>query len=176
MKNWPALAPLALLALLVIVGAFLLLRGGERETLTAGMIGRPAPAYALEALGGGEPVRSQAREGRPYVINLFASWCAPCRAEHPQLTALQAGGVEIVGVAYKDRPENAARFLNELGNPYSAVALDRNGRFGLQLGLAGVPETFVIGEDGRVLAVHRGPLTPEAVERVILPAWRRGAS
>ncbi len=172
MNRWAAFAPLIALGVLVLVGAFLLLRGGERETFSAGLIGRPAPAYALEALGGGEPVTGQARAGRAYVINLFASWCGPCRAEHPQLMALQARGVEIVGVAYKDRPENAARFLNELGNPFSAVALDPDGRFGLELGLAGVPETFVIGADGNVRAVHRGPLTEREVREIIEPALR----
>lgn len=170
MKRWSAFAPLIALGVLVLVGAFLLLRGGERETFSAGLIGRPAPAYALEALGGGEPVTGQERAGRAYVINLFASWCGPCRAEHPQLMALQARGVEIVGVAYKDRPENAARFLNDLGNPFSAVALDPDGRFGLELGLAGVPETFVIGADGNVRAVHRGPLTEREVREIIEPA------
>lgn len=170
MNRWAAFAPLIVLGVLVIVSALLLLRGGERETFSAGMIGRPAPAYVLEALGGGEPVTAASRAGRPYVINLFASWCAPCRVEHPQLMALQQRGVQIVGVAYKDRPENTARFLNELGNPFAAVALDPQGRFGLELGVAGVPETFVIGPDGAVRAVHRGPLTESVVRDVIAPA------
>lgn len=174
MTRWLTYAPLAALVLLVIVGATLLLRGGERETISDGLLGRPAPGYELQSLGGGEPVRAADRAGRPYVINLFASWCAPCRVEHPHLRALQGAGVDIVGIAYKDRPEDTALFLNELGNPYSAVALDPGGRFGLELGLAGVPETFVIGADGRILAVHRGALTPEVVERVIMPAWREG--
>lgn len=172
MMRW---APLAALALLVLVGGFLLLRGGERETISEGLMGRPAPAYALEALGGGDQVSNAAMAGRPYVINLFASWCGPCEAEHPLLIGLQQRGVEIVGVAYKDRPENAARFLARLGNPYRAIGLDPVGRFGLELGLVGVPETFVIGADGRVLAVHRGPLTLDVVDQVIMPALERGA-
>jgi cytochrome c biogenesis protein CcmG/thiol:disulfide interchange protein DsbE len=167
-----ALAPVIALAVLVAIAAFLLMRGGERETVSAGMIGRPAPTYALARLDGGELLTSDAMAGRAHVVNLFASWCTPCRAEHPQLMALQAGGVEIIGVAYKDRPEAAARFLVELGDPYSVVALDPEGRFGLELGMAGVPETFVIGADGTVQAVHRGPLTPEVIEETILPALR----
>lgn len=167
--------PLAFLAVLVLVGGFLLLRGGERETISDGLIGRPAPAFVLEALGGGEQVTHASHAGRAYVINLFASWCGPCEVEHPLLIGLQQRGVEIVGVAYKDRPEAAARFLARLGNPYSAVALDPVGRFGLELGLVGVPETFVIGADGRILAVHRGPLTLDVVERVIAPALEQGA-
>jgi cytochrome c biogenesis protein CcmG/thiol:disulfide interchange protein DsbE len=170
MNRWAAFAPLIVLGVLVLVSAFLLLRGGERETFSAGALGRQAPAYALEALGGGDPVTGEARAGRAYVINLFASWCGPCRAEHPQLMALQARGVQIVGVAYKDKPEDAARFLNELGNPFAAVALDPDGRFGLDLGVAGVPETFVIGPDGAMRAVHRGPLTERDVRDVIAPA------
>jgi cytochrome c biogenesis protein CcmG/thiol:disulfide interchange protein DsbE len=86
--------------------------------------------------------------------------------------ALQAGGVQILGVAYKDRPEAASRFLSELGDPFSEVGLDPEGRFGLELGLTGVPETFVIGADGEIKAVHRGPLTQEVVERTIIPALR----
>lgn len=168
-----AFAPLAALALLVAIAAFLLTREGERQTISSGLIGRPAPAYSMERLGGGAPLSNADLQGRPHVVNVFASWCTPCRAEHPQLMTLQAGGVEIVGVAYKDRPEAAAAFLDELGNPFSVVGLDPEGRFGLDLGLVGVPETFVIGPDGEVRAVHRGPLTPEVVEDTILPALQR---
>ncbi len=172
MKRLASFAPLVVLGVLVAVSAFLLLRGGERETFSSGLIGRPAPAYVLDALGGGEPVTAQSREGRAYVVNLFASWCTPCRAEHPALMDMQRRGVEIVGVAYKDKPENTARFLNELGNPFRTVALDPDGRFGLELGLTGVPETFVIGPDGTVRAVHRGPLSDRDVRDVIEPALR----
>lgn len=165
-----AIIPLVALVALVGVAIFLLTREGERNTISQGLIGRPAPTFALTRLEGGELLTSDAMRGRPYVINMFASWCTPCRAEHPQLMALQASGVEIVGVAYKDRPEASARFLTDLGNPYSAVAMDPEGRFGLELGLVGVPETFVIGADGTIRAVYRGPLTGEAIEETIRPA------
>jgi cytochrome c biogenesis protein CcmG/thiol:disulfide interchange protein DsbE len=170
MNRLLALVPLAALALLVVVSVFLLTREGERETISRGNIGRPAPAYALANLDGGDLVTSDATRGRAYVINLFASWCTPCRAEHADLMALSAGGVEIVGVAYKDRPEAAAAFLAELGSPYRVVGLDPEGRFGLELGISGVPETFVIGPDGNIRAVHRGPLTAEIVAEEIRPA------
>lgn len=173
MTRWGAFVPLIALGVLVLVGAFLLLRNDGRERFAAGLVGHPAPAYTLESLAGEGPVTGESRTGRAYVINLFASWCAPCRVEHPQLMALQANGVEIVGVAYKDRPENTARFIQELGNPFSAVGLDPAGRFGLELGVMGVPETFVIGPDGIVRAVHRGPLTDRDVREVIEPALRR---
>lgn len=172
MKRLAAFAPLALLVLLVLIAAFVLTRGGQRETVSTGESDRQAPVYALERLGGGAPVTSADLAGRTYIINLFASWCTPCRAEHPQLTALSRSGVVIVGVAYKDNPASTQRFLTELGDPFSAVALDPEGRFGLELGMAGVPETFVIGADGRIRAIHRGPLTEEVVRETILPALR----
>lgn len=171
MKNWAAFLPLAALAVLVIVAVVMLTRGGERESFTAGLIGRAAPAFELAALDpGAAPVRSEALAGQAYVVNIFASWCAPCRVEHPLLMQMRDEGVTIIGVAYKDRPENTARFITELGDPYAAIGLDPQGRFGLEMGVAGVPETFVIGADGRVRAVHRGPLTPDVVERTLRPA------
>lgn len=170
MNRAVALIPIVALLALIGVGVLLLTREQQRETFSEGRIGRPAPAYSLERLGGGEPVTGASRQGRAYVINVFASWCTPCRAEHPQLMALQAGGVEVVGIAYKDRPENTAAFLDELGNPFREVGMDVDGRFGLDLGITGAPETFVIGPDGAIRAVYRGPLTPEAAETVILPA------
>lgn len=172
MNRIAALAPLVILFIVVIVGGFLLLRDGDapRENFAAGMVGEPAPSYALERLGGGEPVTSDALRGRAHLVNLFASWCTPCRAEHPQLMALRARGVEIVGVAYKDAPEDTARFIAELGDPFSVVGMDPEGRLGLEFGATGAPETYVIGADGMVRAAHRGPLTPEVIEEIILPA------
>lgn len=172
MKRFVAFLPLALLAILVALSAFMLLRGGERETVSAGQIGRPQPTYALSRLGGGDLVTSDDLAGRAHIINLFASWCTPCRAEHPVLMELRDQDVAIIGIAYKDEPEDAAGFLRELGEPFTAIGLDPEGRFGLELGMAGVPETFVIGPNGTIRAVHRGPLTPDVVERTIMPALR----
>lgn len=170
MRRWIAWLPIGLLAVLIAAAALVLLRGGERETVSAGAIGRAAPSFALSRLGGGDLVTSDAFAGRPYVVNLFASWCAPCRVEHPELMALKAQGVEILGVAYKDDPAATSSFLRELGDPFRTVALDPDGRFGIELGIAGVPETFVVGADGRIRAVHRGPLTADVVARVVRPA------
>lgn len=171
MKRLTPFIPLLALALIVMMAAALLLRGGgPAATITAGEAGRPAPIYALARLGGGALMRNEDMRGRTHIINMFASWCVPCRAEHPQLMALKARGVEIVGIAYKDQPSEASEFLAELGNPFRDVGLDPDGRFGLQLGIAGVPETFVVSADGRILAVHRGPLTPHIVQSEILPA------
>jgi cytochrome c biogenesis protein CcmG/thiol:disulfide interchange protein DsbE len=164
------LLPLLLLVGLIGVAAFVLLRGAPRETLSEGRIGRAAPSFALSRLGGGDLVTSDEMAGRAHVVNLFASWCSPCRAEHPVLMALQQRGVPVLGVAYKDEPADTEAFLHELGDPFSVVALDPDGRFALELGTAGVPETFVIGADGRILALHRGPLTDDVIAEKILPA------
>lgn len=167
-----AFVPLAALLAMVVVSIVLLTREGERTRFTEGMVGQELPAYSLSRLEGDEPLTSEERQGRAYVINLFASWCTPCRAEHAQLVALQRQGVDVVGIAYKDRPEASAAFLAELGNPFADVGSDPEGRYGLEIGVTGVPETFVVGPDGTIRAAFRGPLTEDAVRDVILPALR----
>lgn len=167
-----AFVPLAALLALVVVSIVLLTREGERNRFTEGMVGQQLPAYSLAQLEDDAPLTSEERQGRAYVINLFASWCTPCRAEHAQLMALQRQGVDVVGIAYKDRPEASAAFLAELGNPFADVGSDPEGRYGLEIGVTGVPETFVVGPDGTIRAAYRGPLTDEAVRDVILPALR----
>jgi cytochrome c biogenesis protein CcmG/thiol:disulfide interchange protein DsbE len=107
------------------------------------------------------------------VLNFFASWCTPCRAEHPLLTALAQQGALVVGVDYKDTPDKARAMLAQLGDPYAAVGQDRTGRTGLDYGITGVPETFVIGADGAILAAYRGPLDAAAVSAKIVPALKR---
>ena len=167
-----AFVPLAALLALIVVGVVLLTREGERNRFTEGMVGQPMPAYSLTRLDGDTPLTDQERVGQAYVVNLFASWCTPCRAEHPQLMALHRQGVDIVGVAYKDQPTASAAFLAELGNPFTDVGQDPLGRFGLEIGVTGVPETFVVGPDGIIRAAYRGPLTEDALRDTILPALR----
>jgi cytochrome c biogenesis protein CcmG/thiol:disulfide interchange protein DsbE len=102
------------------------------------------------------------------VVNVFASWCAPCRDEHPLLMDLAKDrGIRLVGINQKDNPENARRFLGRFGNPFAAVGADPDGRASIELGVYGVPETFIVGPDGTVRHKHIGPLTPET-----LPAFR----
>jgi len=159
-------APIGVLLALVALGAFVLL-ADTGATKFEGAAVRPLPAYALVNLNGEGDVTSQARAGRPYLINVFASWCTPCRAEHPLLMQLRERGVEIVGVAYKDRPDRARAFLTELGDPYTEIAIDPDGRFGLDLGIAGVPETFLIDAQGRITTLRRGPLTEGDIEGLL---------
>jgi cytochrome c biogenesis protein CcmG/thiol:disulfide interchange protein DsbE len=172
MRKIAPFIPLALLVVVVALGSFMLLRGAPHQTVTEGLVGRPAPAFSLQRLDGQGALTNADLAGRPHLVNLFASWCGPCRAEHPMLLQLKQQGVTIVGVAYKDEEEATRGMLRELGDPFSVVAQDSDGRFGLDLGAAGVPETFVISADGRVRAVYRGPLTPDAIRDVIMPAVR----
>ena len=111
------------------------------------------------------------------MVNVFASWCIPCRDEHPLLTALKAEtGVRLFGINQKDAPENAAAFLAELGNPYDAIGADTNGRVSIDWGVYGVPETFVVDADGVIVFKHIGPLSAEAVETEVIPAIERARS
>lgn len=175
MKLWAA-APLALLALLAVAFAAMLARGGgERGFSKTGLTGANAPAYALASLDGGPALTPASFAGRPYLVNFFASWCAPCRQEAPTLTALAKAGVPILGIAYKDAPDKTRQMLDQLGDPYAHVALDPGGRTGIAFGVTGVPETYVVGADGRIVALYRQPLDAAAIDTVIQPALKRAA-
>ena len=143
----------------------------ESAGLPSAYIGQPAPALTVEAFGGEATLLTQEMLTAPgvKVVNFWASWCAPCRVEHPSLMALAQTGVTVYGVNYKDRPENAATFLSDLGNPFKAIAADPSGRTGLDWGLYGVPETFIIDGNGRVVFRFPGPVTNEILNAKILP-------
>jgi cytochrome c biogenesis protein CcmG/thiol:disulfide interchange protein DsbE len=164
------LIPLALFALLA---ALFLARlfSGDPQRLPSALIGKPAPAFTLPPLDGlardGKPVpglSTDALKGRVTLVNVWASWCAPCREEHPLLVELAKDpSVTLVGINYKDQPDNARRFLGALGNPFAAVGVDANGRAAIDWGVYGVPETFVIAPDGTNAYKHVGPLTAESL-------------
>lgn len=170
MKRLLALAPLLVFLAIVAVGGIVLMNGGARQDFgKAGLIGRQVPAYELAQLEGGALVTPAAFAGRPYMINVFASWCAPCRIEHPNLMILANEGVPILGVAYKDKPAATAAMLAELGHPFTAVGLDPDGRYGLDIGVTGVPETFLVDAQGRIRLIQRGPIDDTALEQKIRP-------
>ena len=135
------------------------------------LIGKPAPGFQLATLDAPHKILTlRDMAGRAWVLNVFASWCAPCREEHPLLVDLaNKTPVPIFGLNYKDRQVDAERWLKQFGNPYRSVLVDRDGRAGIDYGVYGVPETFVIDKAGTVRYKKVGPLTPEVIEKRILP-------
>lgn len=141
-------------------------------TLPSALIGQPVPALDLPALlAGGAALSLAELKGQPVAINFFASWCLPCRAEHPLLGKIaKEYGIAVIGVAYKDKPEDARRYLDDLGNPYAAIGADESGRAGIEFGLTGVPETYIVDRDGIVRYRLAGPIAPDNLEDQLAPA------
>lgn len=169
MKRWLAFSPLIVLALLAVLFAGYALKRDPKVSPHA-MVGKPMPALTLPDLDSGQPQALKGLANGPVLVNFYASWCAPCEVEHPQLMALKAQGVTVIGIAYKDAPANTQAFLTRLGNPFAHRLVDRDGRAGLEFGVTGVPETYLIGSDGMILAKHTGPLTPDAAESLLAKA------
>jgi cytochrome c biogenesis protein CcmG, thiol:disulfide interchange protein DsbE len=160
--------PLGIFALFLIVVAFGLSNPGER-TLRSQLIGKPVPEFALAGALPGRPGLSSAalRQGEPHVVNIFASWCVPCRVEAPQLAELARRGVPIDGIAVRDKPEDLAGFLAAYGDPFRAIGADNERQAQLALGSAGVPETFVIDGRGIIRYQHIGDIRPEHVDEIV---------
>lgn len=158
---------------LVVLLAWLLWRGlvTHDETVPSARVGKPLPLLALPRLDAPqELVDAAAIAARaPVLVNFFASWCGPCRVEHPLLDALARDGVAIVGIAYKDAAVDTRRFLDRLGNPFAEVLVDADGRALIEFGASGVPESFLVDSHGRIVWHQPGPLTPELVEGDLKP-------
>jgi cytochrome c biogenesis protein CcmG/thiol:disulfide interchange protein DsbE len=167
------LVPVAMFATLAALLGWALTHN-PREIPSA-LIGKPVPQFSLPPVQGRTLGLSNADlVGEVSLVNVFASWCVACRDEHPLFMQLKAGGVvPIHGLNYKDQPDNAARWLNTLGDPYTRTGADRDGRVAIDWGVYGVPETFVTTKDGRIAHKHIGPLTPKDIEQTILPLVRR---
>jgi len=154
MSRWLAALPLVvLLGLAVLFAGYALHR--NPQVVPKALVGKQVPDVSLPSLDDGTTVRIRdaTREG-PVLINFFASWCAPCQIEHPILMQLRGRHVRIVGVAYKDAPQNTAAFLSRLGDPFAERLVDRDGRAGIEFGVSGVPETYLVAQDGKVLAKY----------------------
>lgn len=172
---------LVLVPLVVFLGLVLLfvirLGDGDPSRIPSALIGHPAPQVNLPPVTGldrnGEPVRGldpAAFPGAVTVVNVWASWCVPCHDEAPLLMQLaQDSRLRVVGINYKDEPENARRFLGRYGNPFAATGADRNGRAAIEWGVYGVPETFIVGRDGRIAYKLVGPITPDNLGSVLKP-------
>ena len=166
MKRWVATAPLAVLALLGVLFATFGLHHNPHFIPDA-MVGQPVPDETLPSLDTGERTALKPLLHGSTFVSFFASWCAPCEEEAPALAALRVEGARIIGVAYEDDPAKSRDFLARLGNPYDAVLVDRGGRAGVDFGVDGVPDTFLVGPDGVILAKHAGPLQPAEAQAML---------
>ncbi|MEM6665127.1 MAG: DsbE family thiol:disulfide interchange protein [Pseudomonadota bacterium] len=168
-------APLALFGTLAVI--FLVRIGENAALIPSALIGQPVPEFALEPVDGlvenGAPIPGFSTAdltGDVTVVNVWASWCVPCREENPMLLEMERQGIRVVGISYKDAPENARRFLGQFGNPFSAVGSDRRGRTAIDWGVYGVPETFVVNAEGTIVHKHVGPFNAQQLRETILPA------
>ena len=161
--------PLILFIVLIVFLAIGLTR--DPREVPSPLIDKPAPAFALPLLS--DPRRrfdSKEMRGQVWLLNAWASWCQPCRYEHPLLLKLSSSGVvPIYGLNYKDEREKALRWLGDLGDPYVATVSDTDGRLAIDYGLYGVPETFIIDRSGVIRYKHTGPITEEALQEKIIP-------
>ena len=176
-RRWIVFLPLAILLALAAL-FFVRLHGGDPSRVPSALIGRPVPQTVLPPIDGlarsGKPIPGITPDlfaGQVTLVNVWGSWCVPCRDEAPLLLTLAADPrVRVVGINYKDQPDNARRFLGRYGNPFAANGTDSNGRAAIEWGVYGVPETFVIGRDGRIAYKLIGPVTPDNLDTALKPA------
>jgi cytochrome c biogenesis protein CcmG/thiol:disulfide interchange protein DsbE len=158
-----AFLPLIILAAVAVFFAVSVMTGAPKRK--SALIGKEAPSLSLAAISGtGVPAPAPSLKGRVTVVNFWASWCAPCKLEHPVLMEMsKRGDIVLAGIDWKDNPDTAKSYLVHLGNPFAELGADATGHTGIDWGISGVPETFVVGPDGRVLTHYEGPLTEEAL-------------
>lgn len=182
--SWRTILPLAVFA--ALAGLFLFgLQTGDPSRLPSALIGKPVPEFSLPPLEGlktdGKPVpgfsRADLAKGKVSIMNVWASWCVPCRTEHPFLVQLaEQSGAPLFGLNYKDPPEAARRFLGHYGNPFTAVGTDSTGRTAIEWGVYGVPETFIVSGDGRILHKQVGPIDGAIIEKTLMPVIEKARS
>lgn len=172
-RKLAALLPLLVFLGLAVAMAWSLTRNPDR--LPSALIGSPVPEFALPPVKGRTLGLSSADlQGHVSLVNVFASWCVPCRAEHPILLRLsEQGSVPIYGINYKDRPDDAERWLNALGDPYDRTGADLDGRVAIDWGVYGIPETFIIDRNGTIAYKHIGPFTKAIMDETIVPLVRK---
>jgi cytochrome c biogenesis protein CcmG, thiol:disulfide interchange protein DsbE len=164
---------LPVLLFLGVAGAFLWGLSPDRNPriIPSPLIDQPAPQFTLPSLRADLPdITSRSIEGQPVLVNVFASWCQPCLIEHPLLMRLaREEGLTIVGINYKDQPADAEAWLTRHGDPYGPIARDADGRAAIDWGVYGVPESFLLDGQGRIRFKQTGPLTPQVIDRDLLP-------
>ena len=172
-----ALLPLLLFGGFALVAGKMLydqdVNGLDVSAIPSALIGTRAPTLSLPPLEGSNlpPLTDAAIRGKLTLVNVFASWCIPCRQEHPLLQELAKDDrITVVGINYKDKPDNALRFLGELGNPFAAIGIDPSGKAAIDWGVYGIPESYLVGADGTILYKKVGPIDARSVERDLRPA------
>lgn len=170
----PYLLPLGLFLVLALYFAVGLTK--DPKIIPSALIDKPAPEFTLPPVAGGKTpgfATADLKKGRVSVVNVFASWCVPCRAEHPEINKLaKMGIVPVYGLNYKDTPQAARAWLDKLGDNYTATGADESGRVGIDWGVYGVPETFIVDGTGRIRFKHVGPIVGDKLEKEILPLIR----
>jgi cytochrome c biogenesis protein CcmG/thiol:disulfide interchange protein DsbE len=178
-RIWLAILPLVVFAGLAAIFLVQLRSGQDSSFVPSVLIGHEAPPTDLPPLPGSSlPGLSSADfKGHVTLVNVWASWCAPCREEQPLLMTLKNDPrFRLVGLNYKDKPENALRFLGEMGNPFAAIGTDQSGRTAIDWGVYGVPETYLVSNDGRILYKHVGPFTEQSIASELMPAIEKAAA
>lgn len=175
------ISPLMLIPPVVFVGIAVMfyigMQRADPRALPSQLIGKEAPPVVLTQLGDSPPfTNATLRNGHAKLVNYWASWCAPCRAEAPMLDKIAASGVPIYGINYKDKKADALSFLAEYGSPFTAIGADRQGQMALNWGVYGVPETYVIDGKGKVLLRFPGPITQQIWTKTIKPALEKAAA
>jgi len=175
-SNLRVILPLVVLLALAVV--FVIGLQGDPRKLPSVFIDKPAPAFSLPELAEGQPVVTpESLRGKVWLLNVFASWCGACVTEHPHLLEVaKLNRVELVGLAYKDEPADTRAWLEARGNPYNRIAVDRDGLVGIDYGVYGVPETFVIDGAGVIRYKHVGPVDQEFFRQHVEPLLAKGAS
>lgn len=171
MRHLIFILPLVVVAVLLAVFWRGLDPARNPASLSSALVGKSVPAFQLPGLTADQPGLSDADlKGQVTVLNFFASWCAPCRAEHPMLMDIARDpAIKLVGITYKDEPAKSLAFLEELGNPFAAIGVDETGRIGIDFGLTGVPETYIIDRDGIVRYRLPQPIDPARLRDEIMP-------
>lgn len=168
---WKFLLPAAAFVALAVLFAFGLNPKRDIHALPSPLIGKPAPEFSLtDVLDANRMVSNSTLKGQVYVLNVWATWCVPCREEHPSLLAIaHTGRVPIIGLNWKDNRDRAKLWLEQLGNPYQAVAFDGDGRAAIDWGVYGAPETYLVGKDGKVLFKFISPMSQEVWDQEFVP-------
>ena len=168
MKRLFALVPVLAFVILAAYFAKALISDRDPNELPSALLDRPVPGFVLPGLAASDFA------GKLVVVNFFASWCVPCRIEHPSMLRLSRNpAVTLYGIAYKDKDADSAKFLADLGNPYLGIGADRDGRAGIDFGVYGVPETYVIDRAGRIRQRYVGPMTLQRLDQELLPLLAR---